>query len=41
MKYLLKKISQSECVFQLMLDQQKVILPLHLVTSTGFLGAKA
>ena len=34
-----KKISQSDCVFQIRLGLEENDSPLHLVTSTGFLKA--
>ena len=34
------KISQSDCVVQLMFVLENIILPLHLMTSTSFLNAK-
>ena len=40
MQSLLKINSHSDCVFQLILGLGDIILPLHLVTSTGFLNAR-
>ena len=34
-----KKISQSDCVFQIRLGPEENYSPLHLVISTGFLWA--